>query len=473
MATIALTNTVVPLTGGAAQYGGQGMEYAVSFSGSFATGDEITLLATDGLTGVQTQFGSGTVTGIVPTFCFTFSQKVYVLATSSAYFSAVDDATKWNDPNGIGNGSVQMSNYYGTTDTLVSIAPYQGKLVFLSRWTVLIWQVDANPNNWQLVQMLSNVGTLASNSVYNLGDLDVLFLSDSGIRSIRVRDNTNNAFVADLGTPIDSLVQASLLANTLTNNSAACSVVEPTSGRYWCYLNGTIYVLSYYPTSKIIAWSTYKPTYETTLIPSASSYPSNKQITYTVTSGATYHWIPGAHEVSLVNGATTLTSETVFTASSTTVTINGTANGASFTGLLTTQTAFVPQKFVVYKGQVFTRDPNNIYAFGGSNNNTYDDCQATIQLPFYDAKRPVTNKQAQGFDADITGTWNLYASPDWIGGSWSTVGTAITKATFDQGWLPYEDIGTHFSLKATSTYVGYASVDSLILHYELADQPAE
>ena len=39
------------------------------------------------------------------------------------------------------------------------------------------------------------------------------------------------------------------------------------SGRYWCFVpasgsgEGTIYVLSYFPSSEIAAWSTYRPTY--------------------------------------------------------------------------------------------------------------------------------------------------------------------------------------------------------------------
>ncbi len=39
---------------------------------------------------------------------------------------------------------------------------------------------------------------------------------------------------------------------------AACSLVD-TAGRYWLFLKDTIYVLSYYPTNKIVAWGTYVP----------------------------------------------------------------------------------------------------------------------------------------------------------------------------------------------------------------------
>ena len=87
----------------------------------------------------------------------------------------------------------------------------------------------------------------------------MLYLNDSGVRSLRVRDSSGNAFVSDIGSPIDMLIQSSLVSGTTSSNAAACSVVEPGTGRGWEYLNGTIYVLSFYPSNQIVAWGTYSP----------------------------------------------------------------------------------------------------------------------------------------------------------------------------------------------------------------------
>ena len=364
-----LITTATSLAGGTAGSNGQGGEFTFTVGGTWTNSDSITLTFTDLVTGLQTQIGAGNVSAIIPNYCFTFSKKVYVLSGPTTYFSEVNVPTSFNNPNGSGNGFVQMSNFYSNPESLVAIAPYQGRLVFFSRTTTQIWIVDANPLNWSLQQTLQNIGTFAPLSVQPLGDLDVMFLSDSGIRSLRARDNTLNAFVNDLGSPIDQLIQTSLengtgnniippgltynvnaytvptlpntnyifiaglyevryqiggasvvnvvpgqvvnfttdntgvfiiftvfthkpitgvvfLASTIgLSNALACAVVEPESGRYWCYLNGTIYVLSYYPNNKIIGWSTYLPTYDFVVAPFlTASVASTTEIDLTWTS---------------------------------------------------------------------------------------------------------------------------------------------------------------------------------------------
>lgn len=140
------------------------------------------------------------------------------------------------------------------------------------------------------------------------------------------------------------------------------------------------------------------------------------------------------------------------------------------------QLSFTPSKFVILAGQVYAlvtdaNGNNVIMVYGGAKNATYDNCQATVTIPFYDAKKPGEQKNAFSIDADIVGTWDLYASPDWIDGTYVEVVSQATQATFDQGHPPYQDVGTHFSIKAVSTFVGYATVNSMILHYNLGEAP--
>jgi hypothetical protein len=237
--------------------------------------------------------GKGDVTGVNFTFLSTFDRKVYGLSGTSVYFSSIDLPSIWNDPNSLGNGFAALTDYCGSPESLVAIAPYQGRLVFLSRRTSQIWVIDADPGNWDLQQTLQGIGTTAALSVQPLGDLDVLLLSDSGIRSLRVRDSSLNAFVNDLGSPIDELVQASIRATSFAIVAAACGIVEPTSNRYWCYLNGVIYVLSYFPSNKIVAWTTYTPSYEKLLQPASIVFDGSKHITYSgLVVGHSYIWTP-------------------------------------------------------------------------------------------------------------------------------------------------------------------------------------
>lgn len=252
-----LTGQITPFANGVAAVTTTEENYSVVFSGTWVAGDVWTVILTDQLTGLQTQVGDGFVSGIVPTFALTYDDKVYILSGSTVYMSAIDAPATWNDPNASGNGFITLTNWYSTTEPIISMSVYQGKLAFFSRWTVQIWNTDANLANWSIEQTLPNIGTLAPQSVQSLGDLDVIFLSDTGIRSLRARDITLNAFINDIGSPLDPIIQNALLAGNYAN---ACSGVEPATGRYMLFLNGVIYVLSYYPSNKILAWSTYLPT---------------------------------------------------------------------------------------------------------------------------------------------------------------------------------------------------------------------
>ena len=234
----------------------------VLIGGAWAAGDTFKLLLTAGDTGTQTLLGRGNLTGLVPAFLFTLNRKVYLLAGSTALFSAVDRPTAFNDLNGAGNSFVKLANTFANPENVTAMMLFQGKAAFLSRRSVQIWNIDADPDQWSQVQVLENIGTLAAESAKRIGEWEGVFLADSGFRSLRARVATDNAEVNDLGAPIDTLVQAKLAASTALQKAAACGVVEPNSNRYWCFLNDTIYVLSYFPSAQIVAWSTYAPTYD-------------------------------------------------------------------------------------------------------------------------------------------------------------------------------------------------------------------
>lgn len=247
---------------GAASVGGSGETFPLLFGGTWQAGDNYVVTFTFPATGTILDVGDGYVTGVTPKNCFTYKNKVYIVAGSTFYFSALDNPLMWNDTTGLnGNGFVNTTSFLGASEDLAAIANYQGKLAFFGRQTVQIWNVGALDSGYGQSQVLENIGTNAPLSVKALGDLDVLFLSDTGIRSLHVRDASNNAFVSDLGSPIDLLIQSVLDTCSASDLAAACAVVEPSSNRYWLYLKGTIYVFSYFPSAKVAAWATYTPNY--------------------------------------------------------------------------------------------------------------------------------------------------------------------------------------------------------------------
>lgn len=401
MIVIPNNTTVSTFAGGTTGEPAKNLVYRVSFGGTWAVNETYVFNIVTAANTIVC--GSGNLTKIVPTAILTYGNRVHMIAGSTWYFSDNNDATNW-DEQAAGAGFIELSNQYSMPEPLVALTPYQGLMALQSRRTTQIWQMDPNPANFSLVQVLANIGTIASLGTQPLGELDVLFPYDSGIRGLRARVASLNAITTDIGSAVDSFVVPLLQAAGIYAANC-CAIVEPSQNRYWLFIpnanltDGMIYVLSYFPSNKIIAWSRYTPR--------------------VIISGTSY--------------------------------------------------AFAPQKFVVWNGQVYICDASRILIYGGSDNATYDASQASLQVPFYDEKRPGHLKQATAVDVDVTGTWTIYGTPDWINSTKQTVGNAA-QATFDNGKVGYEDEGTHFSFQLQTTSASDAKVSSIIFYYQLGNE---
>jgi hypothetical protein len=198
----------------------------------------------------------------------TFRGKVYATVQGTLYFSDVNNPTRWTTTftNSAGKkedtfaGFESLSSQTGGAETLVTTAPYQGFLAVFARRSTQIWQVVAgDPSDNLPKQILDNVGSIAPRSAMNFGEMDVFFLSDTGVRSLRARDSSNAAVVFDVGTAVDPLVIEQMNALTEPEVVRACGVVEPREGRYMLALGDKVFVYSFFPASSISAWTTYEP----------------------------------------------------------------------------------------------------------------------------------------------------------------------------------------------------------------------
>lgn len=394
-----LISTAQPFTGGVTIVAGTGREYTCSFTGVWAVGDAFALIFTQTVGGAQLTIGDGYVSGVMPSFIFAYGNKLMALGGSTVYFTTQGSGTTWNDVTADNNGFVEITNFYSTPEPLLAMAPFQGRMAFFSRNTIQIWDVPADPANWAQGQVMPDIGTFAINSVKAQGDKDVYFLSDTGIRSLQVRTATNNAVIDDVGSPIDILVQTKLESASAGEKAAACGIIEPSTKRYWLFLKDTIYVLSAFQSSKILAWSTYAPTYQ-----------------------------------------------------------NGLA-----------QTAFTPSKFVVYNGQVYCRDANSFYLYGGAAGTTYDSVIPTVETPYLDGKKPGTRKNGKGIDAIFTGPWTIYASMDPKTDNQNPCFLYNEASTYNEV-IPYTDTGFHFKLKAVGSGNTAAKLSSFIFHFDEGEE---
>jgi len=183
--------------------------------------------------------------------------KMYALSDSLLHYSGVDQPTEWNN-SAVGAGFINLSNNAKGSEDLKAVASYFNNIAVLAEQCVQIWFVDADDTKNQLIQVLQNTGTIAPDSVVEFGDNDVFYLSLSGLRSLKSRDSSNAAFVGDIGNPIDSLISADIQANRASAELAK-AVLEPRDGRYMIAIDSKIYVFSFFPSSKVSAWSVYEP----------------------------------------------------------------------------------------------------------------------------------------------------------------------------------------------------------------------
>lgn len=184
-----------------------------------------------------------------------FKSKVYAVVDKYLSFCAVADPTNWST--GTGAGFINLSLQETGGAGVQGLEIYYDKLAVMSDSTTQIWSMDADPLKNQLVQTLRATGTRAPLSVQQYGSGDVLFLSPSGIRSLKARDASNSAAVTDIGSPVDEYVKGIRQRYNDNYLYQAKAILEPIVGRFWMVFPTEILVLSYFPGPKITAWSVF------------------------------------------------------------------------------------------------------------------------------------------------------------------------------------------------------------------------
>lgn len=249
---------IIHMAGGVDDVPGNSQQTTVTIGGTFTPGANVSITVTDPDSAYPYRFGASRVTGKIPSFSVTYKGKEYAAVGSTMYFSALNDATKW-DIYDTGSGFIDMSNNFGGREELTGFGVYQNKMAVFSRRNVQLWFLDVDPARNSQDHILANTGAISPDSVVSMGSIDVMYLSDSGIRSLRARENTDTAFANDIGSPIDSIVVSHLASLTEEQKLSARAIVEPNDGRYWLSIGDKIYVLSYFPGASILGWSVYEP----------------------------------------------------------------------------------------------------------------------------------------------------------------------------------------------------------------------
>ena len=253
--------TISNMVGGVDREIGVSQQSEITLGGTKDDGDVFSISITNDTSGVFKKFCGKRTAGISPTLAKAFNKKVYIATADGVYFPKINDLTEWEDDD-LGSGVISVTNHAYGSQEVKAIGIYSNNLAFFTENNIQIWFIDPDPNLNSQVQTLDNVGTFAPLGVQRIGDIDVLFPSHSGIRSLRARDSSNSATVSDIGTPIDEVITDAIRNASAAELAAASSIVDPVDGRYWLHLAGTIYVLSWFRSNGVAAWSTYDTNYD-------------------------------------------------------------------------------------------------------------------------------------------------------------------------------------------------------------------
>lgn len=125
---------------------------------------------------------------------------------------------------------------------------------------------------------------------------------------------------------------------------------------------------------------------------------------------------------------------------------------------------------VTVNDRVYARGGSNVYLYGGSDNNTYDSCRVTAELPFLSGGKPGTFKHLKGMDQAATGTWNckVLVNPNNMD-EYIDVGD-LTGVTWPEEGVGVPGHCTHIAPKLVHEAEGYASLSQVGIYTDGAEQ---
>jgi hypothetical protein len=197
---------------------------------------------------------------------------------------------------------------------------------------------------------------------------------------------------------------------------SARSVIDPIDGRIMIFYGPKVYVLSYFSGSSISAWSTY--TFD------GEDHPANWQIQ--------------AQDPSIAYGRN--------------------------------------MGVTIFKDKVYVLSLNNsdtewgmsyvLSMYGGEEGDSYNNCPVEVEMPYLDASKPATIKEAKGVDITCEGLWKIYLGFDHTAPSVKDHIATVSEPTLAHGRVMATGYGTHFGPKFTCESNGKAKIANLIVHFD-------
>lgn len=165
----------------------------------------------------------------------TATARVYAIADDglSVKFSKVGDPTDWTTAGDA--GSLPVQQHFGSGQKAYGLGLYQGKLAVFTDQSIQLWNIDPDPTAMGIDRVIDGVGTRHHSSIVSLyGDL--LFLSESGVRSLTTLSNSLFPSDVDVGLPIKSFTSSPRETRRASNGGLEPAVRGIAAGpvsQYW------------------------------------------------------------------------------------------------------------------------------------------------------------------------------------------------------------------------------------------------
>ncbi len=344
--------------------------------------------------------------------------KGYSVQDDTFYVSAIGDPT---DMTGTGSATVNGAGNGFPVGDYTALGEYFGELAVFGRRGVQFYSVSSDPAATQYNRTIQ-ITLAAPRTITSYGAGDIIYLARDGIRSLQARDSSNFAQVNDVGSPIDSLIQAELAydatateyAGTIAgvNDGAfynlAKGIILNENGQYWLALKDKIYVLSRHPAAKVLAWSIYDmPTPD----------PANVDATNIGTRKSV--WMADACPIG----------DTI----------------------------------------MFRNFADEIYVYGGETTEEYDASEVEVITPYIDMGIPEDHKHFTGISLVCQGTWTVQVSTtvtdDQETYNWETVAT-VSQPTRGLARVSFQSYGQQIAIRLVSTSAVAAKVAQISVIYE-------
>ena len=179
------------------------------------------------------------------------SSKVFSIKADGSVvrYSATNNPNDWSTPNDAGFLPTGLQAQVDPRARALGL--YRGNLVVMSSGELQLWQVDPDPAQMALIDNIPSIGTIYQKALASAAG-ELYFLTEQGVRSVSISAGSNNLQAGDVGTPVDSLIQADL------PGSDPLAFYYPGGGQYWLVFGSKVYVYSQSRIGGIGAWSIYE-----------------------------------------------------------------------------------------------------------------------------------------------------------------------------------------------------------------------